>query len=351
MGITLCRQEIPNPSSEDIRGSETSIMTHLSISLMEELDNLDQDILDHCSDDAHPDADLDQGSLSPRYPGVPIYVPIIPLASRKDSLSLGPESTSRKDSPSPGPRSRPKNDSLSPGPRSRPKSRPRSNLGSRSKIDPTYSEEYKQNISLSKLINRYGCSQKYTTRAFYTRTVEENKFVVDPEIFNLLSDSSFERHEWRISDSAGKSKGYVVAYVVYGKVIKVFPKPQRSTQKNISDIVINPMDRVDTVVISDNEPTENPSFDQLKKEHGDSTVTRNEEFTPRSQEELSFVTKIDDVQITPLSRGPVSKHSQRFLDTPVSAKSQYEQRARRFSWNVAQRAKKYDKENVNNKNT
>mgnify|MGYP006910094220 CR=1 FL=1 len=65
MRITLCRQEMPNPLPNDNRGSDTSIMTHLSISLIEDLDlgNIDPD----------PDADLcadfdpDQDSLSPRY--------------------------------------------------------------------------------------------------------------------------------------------------------------------------------------------------------------------------------------------------------------------------------------------
>jgi hypothetical protein len=348
MGIVLCRQEIPKPLNlSDPCPTDTVTMTHLSVSRIDDYVEMDHS------------------------PGAPIYVPVIPGAPRKNSLSPSPRHSPRhnNDSLSPRPGSRSRNDSLSPrpGPRSR----------SKTNVPQELSKEEKQN-GLDKLTDKYGPSHRFTTMNFYSRSMEENKYVINPEIRRHFTDSSFQRHEWVIDNSINKGKiRYVVAYVIYDKVIKVFPKPKprvpdKQVQKNRSEVRINPMDplnQVDTLIITDNQSDDSmDSLDQLKARYGESLVTR-EEFTPRSPEEQSFITKIDEVQVTPLSRNiESSKHTlsytHKYLETPVngsgsgygsgSGSTEYERRARRFSWNISQRAtvqkSESEKENVNNEN-
>jgi len=354
MGIVLCRQEIPKPlNPSDPCPTDTVTMTHLSVSRIDDYVEMDHT------------------------PGAPIYVPVIPGAPRKNSLSPSPRHGSRhsprNDSLSPRPGSRPRNDSLSPRPGDRSRNdslSPRPGPRPRSKTNVP-NQEQKQNgldpkglSSIDKLTEKYGPSHRFTTMNFYSRSMEENKYVINPEIRRHLTDSSFQRHEWAIENQMGQIKRYVVAYVIYDKVIKVFPRP-RPKQNHRSEVLITPMDplnQVDTLIITDSQ-SDDPmdSLDQLKARYGEGMVTQ-EEFTPRSPEEQSFITKIDEVQVTPLSRNiESSKHSHslqysshKYLETPVngSGSSEYERRARRFSWNISQRTtvQKSEKENVNNEN-
>lgn len=164
---------------------------------------------------------LNNGSLSPR--------------PRQSVESLSPRLTrSRQNTGSLSPRPRPRQNtgSLSPRPRQSVESlTPRRGKGEGLSSRPR-SQTTGTKITLEKLVKKYGLSQKFTCRAFYTRTFEENDYVSDPKVFESLCDPSFERHEWVTINDVGKFKGYVVAYMISGEVVKVFPKLTFSTGQN-----------------------------------------------------------------------------------------------------------------------